>query len=118
VTHIQGGKVKALANLAGVRSPVLPDLPTAKERGLKGVEASTWTAIFVPKNTPSPVVGKLGTAMRAAMNTPELRAKLEKLGATLVAADRSEAPYLDAYVKAEIVKWGDAARAGGAMPQE
>jgi tripartite-type tricarboxylate transporter receptor subunit TctC len=118
VTHIQGGKVKALANLASARSPVLPDLPTALERGLKGVEASTWTAIFLPKGTSAAVAEKLGEAMRGAMDTPELRARLEKLGATLVAPDRRSAAYLGDYVKAEIVKWGNAARAGGAMPKE
>lgn len=118
VTHIQAEKVKALANLAGTRSPVLPDLPTALERGLKGVEASTWTAIFLPKDTPAPVAAKLGEAMRGAMDTPELRARLERLGATLVAPDRRSAAYLDRYVKAEIVKWGNAARAGGALPKE
>ncbi len=118
VTHIQGGKVKALANLASVRSPVLPDLPTATERGLKGVEASTWTAIFLPKGTSSAVAEKLGGAMRGAMDTPELRAQLEKLGATLVAPERRSAAYLDQYVKTEIVKWRNAARAGGALPKE
>jgi tripartite-type tricarboxylate transporter receptor subunit TctC len=116
VTHIQGGKVKAIANLSTARSPVLPDLPTAAERGLKGVEASTWTAIFLPKGTPQPVADKLGDAMRGAMETPELRAQLAKLGAVLVAPERRTAAYLDKYVKSEIEKWGKAAKAGGALP--
>jgi tripartite-type tricarboxylate transporter receptor subunit TctC len=118
VTHIEGGKVKALATLANARSPVLPNLPTAAESGLKGVEASTWTAIFLPKGTPAPVAAKLGDAMRGAMDDPALRTQLEKLGAVLVAPDRRSGGYLDQYVKAEIKKWGDAARAGGALPKE
>ena len=93
-------------------------MPTAAERGLNGVEASTWTAIFLPKGTPAPIAAKLGDAMRAAMDTPELRTQLEKLGAVLVAPDRRSGDYLGRYVKSEIEKWGNAARAGGALPKE
>lgn len=118
VTHIQGGKVKAIATLANARSPVLPDLPTAVEAGLKGVEASTWTAIFLPKGTSLAVADRLGYTMRAAMETPELRTQIEKLGGVLVAPDRRSSDYLAQYVKAEIAKWGAAARAGGAFPME
>ncbi len=118
VTHIAGGRVKGLATLANTRSPVLPDLPTAAERGLNGVEASTWTAIFLPKGTPAPIAAKLGEAMRGAMETPALRVQLEKLGASLVAPDRRSGEYLGRYVQSEIEKWRKAATAGGAMPQE
>lgn len=118
VTHIQSGKVKAIATLASARSPVLPDLPTAAERGLNGVEASTWTAIFLPKGAPQQAAAKLREAMIGAMNTPELRARLEKLGAAVVAPNRRSGEYLENYVKAEIVKWRKAAAAGGALPKE
>jgi tripartite-type tricarboxylate transporter receptor subunit TctC len=117
VTQIQGGRVKAIATLASARSPVLPDLATAAEGGLTGVEASTWTAVFLPKGTPAPIAAKLGNAMRGAMDTPELQAQLAKLGAVMVAPERRSSTYLDGYVKAEIEKWGKAARAGGAIPK-
>jgi tripartite-type tricarboxylate transporter receptor subunit TctC len=56
VPNIKSGSVKALANLSGRRSAVLPDLPTAGERGLPSAEAYTWAALFAPKGTPAPVI--------------------------------------------------------------
>ena len=50
VPNIQSGAVKAIATLAKDRTPVLPDLPTAAERGLR-VEAQTWAGIFLPKGS-------------------------------------------------------------------
>jgi tripartite-type tricarboxylate transporter receptor subunit TctC len=118
VTNIQAGSVKAIATLAGTRTPVLPDLPTAGERGLPGVEASTWAAVFLPKGTPAPIAAKLSAATIGAMDTPDLRQQLEKLGAVLVASDRRSSDSLAGFVRSEIDKWAKAIRAGGAMPKE
>jgi tripartite-type tricarboxylate transporter receptor subunit TctC len=67
VTAVQSLKnrtVKALANLSSARSPALPDLPTAAEKGLPAVAVSTWTALFVPQGTPAPVTAKPGPRHR------------------------------------------------------
>ena len=68
----------------------MPDLPTAAEQGL-AVEAYTWNAIFAPKGTPADVVKKLNDAMSQAMDTPEVKERLPKLGAMLVPPDRAHA---------------------------
>ncbi len=117
VPNIQSGTVRAFANLSNSRSAVLPDLPTAVEKGLRSVQAYTWTAVFAPKGTPDPVVAKLNTATIAAMNGPGLREQLDSLAATLVAPERRTAAYLGDFVKAEFAKWGEAIRAGGAIPK-
>lgn len=117
VQSIKGGNVKALANLSGTRSPVLPDLPTAAENGLPSVAAYTWTALFAPKGTPAPVVAKLNAAATAAMEGAGLRDQLDALAATLVAPERRTPAYATGFVKAEWDKWGAAIRAGGAIPQ-
>lgn len=117
VQSISSGSVKALANLSGTRSPVLPDLPTAAERGLPSVAAYTWTALFLPKNTPEPVVAILNGAALTAMEGEGLRKRLEGVAATLVAPDRRTPSYAASFVKAEWEKWGAAARAGGAVPK-
>ena len=67
VQSLKNGTVKALANLSSTRSPALPDLPTAAEKGLPSVAVYTWTALFVPKGTPAPIVTKLNGAANAAM---------------------------------------------------
>jgi tripartite-type tricarboxylate transporter receptor subunit TctC len=117
VQNIKSGTVKGLANLSNLRSPVLPDLPTAVEKGLPSVQAYTWTAVFAPKGTPEPAVAKLNAATVAAMNGPGLREQLDSLAATLVTPERRSAAYLAGFVKSEFAKWGDAIRAGGAIPK-
>jgi tripartite-type tricarboxylate transporter receptor subunit TctC len=117
VQNIKGGNVKGLANLSGQRSAVLPDLPTAAEKGYPSVQAYTWTAIFLPKGTPPAVAAKLNAAAVAAMNGPGLREQLDKLAATLVAPDRRTQAYLANFVNGEWDKWGAAMRAGGVLPK-
>src|SRR5215467_156502 len=65
--QIDGGTVKAIALMNNVRSPALPNVPTAQEQGVPGVEAYTWNAIFLPKNAPDAIVKKLNDAMSQAM---------------------------------------------------
>ena len=117
VQNIQSGTVRAYANLSNLRSPVLPDLPTAAEKGLPSVQAYTWTAVFAPKGTPAPVIAKLNAATVEAMTDPTLRMQLAGLAATLVAPERRTAAYLGGFVKSEFAKWGEAIRAGGAIPK-
>ena len=117
VQNIKAGTVKGLANLSGLRSPVLPNLPTAAEKGYPSVQAYTWTALFLPKETPAPIAAKLNAATREAMKSPGLAAQLQDLAATPVAPERQTAAYLDGFVKSEFVKWSEAIRAGGAIPK-
>ncbi|MPZ38891.1 MAG: tripartite tricarboxylate transporter substrate binding protein BugD [Rhizobiales bacterium] len=117
VPNIEAGSVKALANLSEQRSAVLPDLPTAGEKGLPAVQAYTWTALFSPKRTPAPIVAKLQAATVMAMNGPGLREQLDSLAATLVAPERRSSEYLGRFVRSEFDKWGEAIRTGGALPK-
>jgi tripartite-type tricarboxylate transporter receptor subunit TctC len=117
VSNIKAGTVKGLANLSNTRSAVLPDLPTAAEKGLPSVQAYTWTAVFAPKGTPDAAVARLNAATVQAMNGPGLREQLDALAATLVAPERRTAAYLRDFVKAEYAKWGDTIRAAGAVPK-
>ncbi len=113
VPQIQSGMVKAIATLSAERSPVLPDLPTAYEKGFKDIQAYTWTALFFPKGTPVPIVEKLRDAAIKTMETPSVREQLQKLGATIVATDRRTPDYLALFVKNEIEKWRGPVKASG-----
>jgi tripartite-type tricarboxylate transporter receptor subunit TctC len=117
VQNIRSGTVKGLANLSNTRSDVLPDLPTAAEKGYPSVQAYTWTALFLPKGAPQPIAAKLNAATQEAMKAPDLRAQLDNLAATLVTPERRSEAYLGGFVKAEFAKWSDAIRAGGAIPK-
>ena len=117
VQSIKNGTVKGLANLSRERSPVLPDLPTAAEKGYPAVQAYTWTALFLPKGAAPEVSAKLNQAAEVAMNGPGLREQLNDLAATLVPPEQRTQDYLGGFVKAEWDKWGAAIRAGGAIPK-
>jgi tripartite-type tricarboxylate transporter receptor subunit TctC len=110
--QIDGGTVKGLAIMTKERAAVLPNLPTALEQGTD-VQAYTWSAIFLPKNAPAPIVQKLNGAIVQAMKTPSVRERMEGLGATLVADDRATPQYLGQFVKSEITKWAGPIKASG-----
>jgi tripartite-type tricarboxylate transporter receptor subunit TctC len=111
--QIDGGTVKGIAIMTKERSPALPDLATALEQGYKDFEAYTWSAIFLPKNTPAPIVAKLNKAVVEAMNTPSVRERLGRLGAQVVSNERATPEYLASFVRSEIDKWSGPIKASG-----
>ena len=112
--QIDGGTVKAIALMNNVRSPALPNVPTALEQGVPGVEAYTWNAVFLPKNAPEPIIKKLNEATLAAMHSPLVKERLEGLGAQIVPDNRATPDYLRGFVKSEIEKWAGPIKASGA----
>ena len=111
--QIDGGTVKGLAIFDTKRSPALPDVPTAAEQGTPDLVAYTWNAIFLPKNTPAPIVKVLHDAALEAMHTPAVRERLTGLGAE-IASDADATPeHLGALVKSEIAKWAKPIKASG-----
>ena len=114
---IDGGAVKGIAILDTKRSPALPNLPTAAEQGTPNLVAYTWNAIFLPKNTPQPIVQALHDAALAAMHTPAVRDRLTSLGAEIVPDDQAQPQYLANFVKSEIAKWAAPIKASGVSVQ-
>lgn len=104
--QIKAGKVKALAVMSPKRIPSLPDVPTLDELGrtygLQGFDVSAWQALFVPKGTPPDIVARLSTEMTKAINTPDVKARLEDFGLEVAPSD---GPALGAFVKKETAFW-------------
>jgi len=111
---IRDKQVKALAMLSRERSPVLPDLPTAHEQGLKDFDIYSWNAVFLPKGTPPEIIGKLNGALSKVLDDKAVRGKLEDLGLYVVAPEQRSPAYLANFVKQEIDKWAAPIRASGA----
>jgi tripartite-type tricarboxylate transporter receptor subunit TctC len=111
--QIDAGSVKGLALMDDKRSPALPNLPTAKEQGVNGLEAYSWSAIFLPKNAPPAIVKALNAAVVEAMNTPAIKDTLGKAGAQVVSNNRATAEYLGTFLKSEIEKWAAPIKASG-----
>lgn len=113
--HIEAGAIKALAIMTKERSPVLPNLPTALEQGVPGLEAYTWSAVFLPKGVPADTVRKLNEAVNRAIDTPGVREKLEGMGVTVASASRRSPEYMAQFVRSEIEKWAGPIKQSGAQ---
>ena len=100
--YIQGGKLRAIAVTGKTRSPVLPQLPTVAESGLPGYEVYEWNGVFAPAATPAPVVERLAKELAAVLAEPDVRSRLEGMGAEVVGSNPAD---LDAFRRAELTKW-------------
>ena len=74
--YIKDGRMRALGVPSAARSPLLPDVPTMAEAGLRGFEWRTWASFVVPLGTPKPVVERLNAELVKAVNAPDAREKL------------------------------------------
>ena len=110
---ITGKQVKAIAVLSKSRSPLMPDLASAHEQGLTGMDVTTWTAIFLPKGAPRAIVDKLKDATQATMETPLIRQRMLEIGVTGVTPNRQTPEYLAHYVADEVARWEGPIKSGG-----
>ena len=109
--NIKAGRVRALAVTTLKRSPMVPELPTISESGLRGFDVSTWFGVFAPAGTPNEIVNRLYGEITRVLRTPEMKDRLAILGAEPVGSRPEE---FAAFVKAEIPKYAKVIRASGA----
>jgi tripartite-type tricarboxylate transporter receptor subunit TctC len=75
--HVKAGTLRALAVTDTKRSPLLPDVPTLQEAGVKDAQFTQWLVLLAPAGTPPAVVTRLNTALKDALNTKEVRDKFQ-----------------------------------------
>jgi tripartite-type tricarboxylate transporter receptor subunit TctC len=109
--QIAAGTVKAIAVLNRERAAVLPQLPSAHERGLNNFEAPGWFAFFAPKQTPPAIIQRLNAALSDTLDTPAVRERLEALGMGIPPAEQRSPQFLASFVTSEIEKWSGPIRA-------
>ncbi|MGH8787041.1 MAG: Bug family tripartite tricarboxylate transporter substrate binding protein [Cupriavidus necator] len=83
--HIRTGKLKAMAVTSDKRSPVLPNVPTMAEAGVKDVEVYSWQGVAAPRGLPPEVKSRLHGALVSSLNDPKMRQKLSESGFEVVA---------------------------------
>lgn len=111
ITQGKAGKLKVLAVSTDKRISALPDVPTVAEAGVPGFDMAAWYGMLGPRGLPQPVVQRLNQDFARAVNSPDLRERLENQG-TPVVTSTPEA--FGAYIASEIAKWGQAVRESGA----
>jgi tripartite-type tricarboxylate transporter receptor subunit TctC len=111
VTQIDAGKIRLLAVTSAQRLPAYPNVPTVAESGFPGYEASAWQMLLVPGGTPKPIIDKIQQEVAKALKSPDVAERLQKLGITPSGITPAET---DAFLRAEMTKWGDVVRVTGA----
>jgi tripartite-type tricarboxylate transporter receptor subunit TctC len=113
VEYVRTGKLRALAVTTSTRSPVLPDIPTVAEF-VPGYEASFWTGIGAPRDSPIEVVEKLNQEINAGLADPKFKARLAGLGAIALPGSPADFGKL---IAEETQKWGKVVKFAGIKPQ-
>jgi tripartite-type tricarboxylate transporter receptor subunit TctC len=75
--HVKAGTLRALAVTDSKRSPLLPDVPTLAEAGVKDAQFTQWLVLLAPAGTPPAVVMRLNAALKNALNTKEVQDKFQ-----------------------------------------
>lgn len=75
--HVKAGTLRALAVTDTRRSPLLPDVPTLQEAGVKDFQFTQWLALLAPAKTPPAVVNRLNAALKNALNASEVKEKFQ-----------------------------------------
>jgi len=114
-SQIEGKKVKAYAVTTAKRlnTPLLKDLPTLAESGVKDFQITIWHGLYAPKGTPADIQVKINTALKAALKDPDFIKKQEGLGAVVATDRRIESAEHKKFVQAEIAKWTPIIKAAG-----
>jgi len=107
---VREGRLRPLAITSATRNFLLPEVPTMSESGLPTATALTWYGLFVAAGTDPAVVARLSEAAAAAIQRPDVAARIRELGADPVGNSSAE---FGAFQRAEFARWGEVIRAAG-----
>ena len=110
INYVRGGKLKAIGIASTKRHPLLPDVKTLDELGIKNVESNNWYGIMVPAKTPKATIDKLNLAIKKSLANKAIHDKLIALGTEPTSSTPEE---LAAIIKTDTAKWGGLIKAKG-----
>ncbi len=108
--QVKAGRLKALAVLSAKRFPAAPDIPSATEAGVPGIESNVWFGLFAPAGTPKSIITKIDRDVVAVLKLPEARDALLAQGAEASPTTPEE---FALYLRKEIDKWGKVIKEAG-----
>lgn len=112
--YVQAGKLRPIAVSSLQRNPLYPNVPTVAESGYPGFQALSWAGISAPKGTPKPVMDKLEAAMIQALQTPEVKQRLESVGFVIPPLGANA---YNNFLKSEIELWTAMIKKAGIKPE-
>jgi tripartite-type tricarboxylate transporter receptor subunit TctC len=110
--QVEAGKLRALAITSAARSQLVPDVPTVAEAGFPDFEVLAWYALFAPRDTPAPIVTRLGEEVEKIVHLPEVREKMAQLGAEPKFLNAAQ---LTSFVDVESPRWGQLIKESGTL---
>ncbi len=114
VAHIKGGRLRALANTGATRSPLLPDVPTVAESGVKDFAIATWFGLLGPTGMPPELVNRIQADVAKVLATPEVKTKLTDLGVDISGNKPAE---FSAYLRTEVARYAKVIQEAGIKPE-
>ena len=108
---VQSGRLRAIGLSSLTPMPNWPEVKPLAEVGLPGFDVSAWFGLVAPARTPAPVIDRLNTATREALDVPAVRERLAGQGMQVLDGGPAE---FAAFIRAEVVRWGPIVRASGA----
>lgn len=111
--HVKGGKLRALAVSSAKRHPLLPDVPSLQESGVRDFETVAWFGVVAPAGTPRDIINRLNAEVVKAIALPDVRKRLIEAGSDIVGNSPEAA---DRFLRDELEKWGKVVRAAKVTP--
>jgi tripartite-type tricarboxylate transporter receptor subunit TctC len=114
VAQIKGGKLRAIANTGSARSPLLPDVPTVAESGVKDFAIATWFGLLGPAGMPADLSSRIQKDVARVLASAEVRQRFTELGVDIVANTPAE---FNAYLRTEVVRYAKVIKEAGIKPE-
>jgi tripartite-type tricarboxylate transporter receptor subunit TctC len=114
VPQIRSGRLRPLAVTSEQRSPVLPDVPTMAESGVKQPFPQNWWAVTAPRGTPAPIIKRINADLAQIMRQPDVKERLADLGVIPAHSTPERVPEL---IKLESPQMGRILKAAGVEPE-
>ena len=111
--HVKSGKVRPIAVSSAKRHPLLPDVPTIQEAGVKQFETVAWFGVVAPLGTPNDIVQRLNSEIQKALQMPDVRKRLIDSGSEIIGNSPEAA---DRFLKEEVAKWAVVVKAAKVTP--
>ncbi|UPY36659.1 tripartite tricarboxylate transporter substrate binding protein [Sediminicoccus sp. KRV36] len=112
--QVRGGRVKGMAITAAARSAAAPEIPTAQEAGMPGLDIQSWWGLWGPRGVPAEIVARIGEVLRTGMFEADVLARVATLGIEPLAQPSAE---FSAFIQRDVARAQDLLRIANFQPE-